>query len=71
MFCEHAVSENSKIIDNDNIVVYSSVEEKLDDQLCTDSGLFHEHYSYLMDEKLIETCQVKINKKKIYIYIYI
>ncbi len=31
--------------------------EKLDGQFC---GAFQEHYDYLMDKGLIETCQVNI-----------
>ena len=35
----------------------SSSIEKLDGNFC---GAFQEHYEYLMDEGLIETCQVRI-----------
>lgn len=35
----------------------SSSIEKLDSTFC---GAFQEHYEYLMDEGLIETCQVRI-----------
>jgi len=34
----------------------SSSIEKLDSNFC---GAFQEHYEYLMDEGLIETCQVR------------
>lgn len=35
----------------------SSSIEKLDDNFC---GAFQEHYEYLMDKGLIETCQVRL-----------
>lgn len=38
----------------------SSSIEKLDDNFC---GAFQEHYEYLMDKGLIETCQVRKENK--------
>ena len=52
----------------------SSSIEKLDGNFC---GAFQEHYDYLMDKGLIETCQVSllclklINKSIIYSILYL
>jgi hypothetical protein len=51
---------NKSTINNSNndLVMHksSSSIEKLDDNFC---GAFQEHYEYLMDKGLIETCQVR------------
>jgi hypothetical protein len=46
--------------------ISSSSIEKLDENFC---GAFQEHYEYLMDKGLIETCQVSL-RIIIIIYIY-
>lgn len=47
----------SLTVSSNDLVLHksSSSIEKLDDKFC---GAFQEHYEYLMDEGLIETCQV-------------
>ncbi|CAF0893673.1 unnamed protein product, partial [Brachionus calyciflorus] len=47
---------------NSDLVLHKSTSslEKLDDNFC---GAFQEHYEYLMDEGLIETCQHTGNQK--------
>ena len=45
----------------------SSSIEKLDDNFC---GAFQEHYEYLMDKGLIETCQVCLIKIHIFLSLF-
>lgn len=49
-------NRNKNYVNSDLISHQSSSSiEKLDDNFC---GAFQEHYEYLMDKGLIETCQV-------------
>lgn len=51
------VKSSTSTSSNTDLVMHksSSSIEKLDDNFC---GAFQEHYEYLMDKGLIETCQV-------------
>lgn len=51
---------------NNDLVMHksSSSIEKLDDNFC---GAFQEHYEYLMDKGLIETCQVSVTFSFLYL----